>query len=121
MGINKWLEHVVISISQSAASPLAESFSSWPTKLLELVKTSVPYALEKKDTDMPVLDSIELSPTSCVKAGTSPTTTALEARASTATSSRTRTSSSSTPRNTNSPWLTRDQTPMALSSSSLPL
>merc|ERR1711934_1007386 len=118
MGINKWLEHVVISISLSVVRPLAESSSSWPTKLHEQVKTSVLYAQERKDMDVP--DSIELSPTSCVKAVTSPTTTALEARASTATSSRTRTSSSSTPENTNSPWLTRDQTPMALSSSSLP-
>merc|ERR1712045_786944 len=120
MGINKWLEHVAISTSQSVELLQAESFSNSPRKLHALAKTSVPSALEKRATDMLAADSIESSPTSCVKAGTSPTTTGLVERAFTATSSRMKTLSSSTPRNTNFLWPTPDQTPMDLSSSSPP-
>ena len=85
------------------------------------LKTSVVFAPEKRVSDSRDPHSTELSPTSCVKEETSPTTTELVENPSTETSSRMKTSHWSTLDPESSPWPTLDQTPTVHNFSYAPL
>ena len=86
-----------------------------------LLKISAVSAPERRVSDSRDPPSTESSPTSCVKAETSPTTTELVENPSTETSSKTRTSLWSTPVQEFSPWPTLAPTPTVHNFSCVPL
>jgi len=108
----KWLVPVSFSMLPLAVNPSDVLSWSWGVMLFQRqLKISAPYVLVKKDMDTKDPPSTELSPTSCAKAVTSPTTTELAANPSMETNSRMRTSNWGTLDPESCLWPTLDPTP----------